>query len=210
VSDEEIELDEALFDAFMGPGPHSDYDGHSHFDDASWPSTSIGPHNGVFWHRGVRARISACSGSVEAAEAAGLKFWRELQTGALKAVAIHPETGRAYPMRPEAYQATGDTGRVLRRSGISWVGAEGGVPCDIYLIEPESALEWHPGAKQSLKSWCAPEGPADRHARERMKARGQASPSEKAICAELFVMWRDAGREGGSPASIEITRSRLR
>ena len=131
--------DEKLWEAVLGPTPHDDFNAHSPFDDASWPAEAEGPTDGVFWHRWIEARFVAEGSTVEAAKALRHTLRRDLQTGSLKAVAVHPETGQPHAIPPVAWQATGDTGRVLWWSGLHWAGAEGGIPCDVYLIDPQPA-----------------------------------------------------------------------
>jgi hypothetical protein len=211
------QIGDELWNAVLGPFPDDPFPFRQTEDNVfydpgrpqAWPTADGGPHNGTFWFRAMAARIIARGTTMETAKAERLALMRGLQTGGLTAVAVHPETGRMYEIRPEAWHATGDTGRTRWWTGVSWIGAEQGVPCDVYLIDAEPRADWCPTEKQIMKTWAALDGLAECAARVRLKAAG-ASTSEKAICGELSAMWREAGRTGGSKGSIEATRFKLR
>jgi hypothetical protein len=98
---------------------------------------------------------------------------------------------------------------------LFWTARDGrGSIPNLYVLpaplQAEPAPAWWPREKQLLKTWCAVAGAAEQAARERLKAKGEASPADKRLCEELSAMWQEAGREGGSAKSIETTRSRTR
>ncbi|WP_374453615.1 hypothetical protein [Phenylobacterium sp.] len=147
-----LEVDEDVWEAVLGPTAHDYFQGHDPCNDSSWPPEGEGPHDGVFWHRAIRARLVAQGATVEAAKALRHTLRRNLQAGELKAVAVHPESGRAYPIPTAAWQATGDTGRVLWWSGLHWSGVEGESPYDVYLIDPEPAVAPKKGPSADIGS----------------------------------------------------------
>lgn len=175
-----------------------------------WPPEGEGRQDVVFWFRWWQGRLSVEGMSLAGATVLRRTILRELQAGERQVVAIHPDSGREHPIPPQFWQGRGEGMRTCSWSGQWWADEDPNTPHELFMIDTDVRPSWWPGDKQPLKSWCAPNGSADPLARDRLKARGQTSPSEKAICAELSVMWREAGREGASPETIETTRTRMR
>lgn len=67
---------------------------------------------------------------------------------------------------------------------------------------------WWPAENEKLYHWCRPSGPAEKAALQRLKDKRERNPSEKRVCVELYAMWQEAGRTGGSAKSIETGRAR--
>lgn len=130
-------FDPELWHAVLGaPPPPYDFDDDGPYVRRDWPREDEGPLDGVFWLRWIAASVIGDGGTVEAATALRVKLRQDLATGALSAVAVHPETGRLYPVPQSIWQATGSVGRSLWWSGLYLLGPEGGIPCDVYIVEP--------------------------------------------------------------------------
>lgn len=212
---EALSFDPAIWEAVLGPRPDSS-GGYSPFESASWPDEDVGPVDGVFWLRWIVAHLVKLGATAQAAKTLRLTLRQRLQAGELKAVAVHPETGRTRSVPTESWQATGNRGRVLWWSGLYGVHVGEGsyIPCDVYLIEaqpkvPPPPPAWWPGPEEPLKKWCAPAGEAEDEARSRLTARS-AAVSDRAICRELSEMWQEAGRTGGKAGTMNTTRRNLR
>jgi hypothetical protein len=139
---------EDLLYAALGPTPEEepgppdyelDYSEPSAFRPESWPSEHGGPLDGVFWFRWWASRLTQQGMTVEIAQQLRHSTRRDLLTGRLSAVAMHPFSGRSYPVPLEDWQATGDRARSLWWSGAHWAGAADGIPCNVYLIDPNFA-----------------------------------------------------------------------
>lgn len=151
-------IPEELWHAALGPTaeepplPNHDFhhEGYDTRRPEGWPMENRGPLHGVPWFTWFARQLSQPGSSIETARQVGERAQRELLTGNMVAVAMHPETGRSYPIPVEDWQATGDTGRNLRWSGIHWAGAQEGIPCDVYLIDqtpwPAPPAEIRPSA----------------------------------------------------------------
>jgi hypothetical protein len=206
-----LSFDPSTWEAVLGPRPESS-GGYSPTESASWPDESEGPVSGVFWLRYIADRLQEVGATPSAAKALRSSIRERLHSGTLQAVAVHPSSGQARRVLPSEWDATPGS-RGLWWTGQKLGGAESDLLCAVYLLEqappPPPPPKWWPAPEETLKHWCTPDGLADREARARLAAR-TASASERAIGRELSFMWRKAGRTGGSPATIENTRRKLR
>lgn len=204
-------LDEELWNAVLGPYPQSHLEGPAALDRASWPPEGDGPVNGVFMLRWVEVEICARGATTEVAKALHDQLRRELRSGALRAVAIYPDTGRAHPIPQDAWQATGEASRVRWWSGQHRIGFEDGVRCDVYLfeatgaaapeVEPPSemgARERNQVAKLVYGLMLFVYGDPDRHGIPTEVSR-DLERRGIVISDDTVRKWRDLGREQYDP-----------
>ena len=200
---EALNIDPATWEAVLGPRPDS-WGGDSPFEIASWPHEDVGPVDGVFWHRWIAEQLQSAGASPAAATALRCKIRQGLQAGTVQTVAVHPWSGHTRKILKSAWGATSGA-RGLWWYGHQLGGAENDVLCVVYVLKPD----WWPGPVQFLNDWSAPSGKAEAEALSRLKAR-KASTSDRAVAGELSEMWKEAGRDGGTPASIDAARRLLK
>ena len=171
-----------------------------------WLGEDEGPYDGVPLYRHVTQKVWAAGGDLKAGAAVHRELRRHLQAGQLRVFGVSSD-GAWVDIPASISRGFGKAVDDFWRLGIyhspSDLGRE-------YRVFVRARLYWWPGEEQDLTNWCAMATTADGVARERLKTRGQRSLSEAAICQELSSMWREAGRKGGSPKTIETLRRKTR
>ena len=199
-------LDDHVLRALLGPtGSEDPADAKFwHAQPWWWPAVDEGPADAVHLHRDVALETVARGGGVEAAVQVRRERLRQLQTGERTAIGVKPE-GKNVTIPSSPWNGSGDPAARL------WIRAEypdpddPGSPYRIYLRKPE----WWPMELEALKRWIAPKGRAERWATDRLKTRGDTSPSRAAVARQLLEMWREAGRRDGTAKSIENMRAEM-
>lgn len=168
---------------------------------ARWPE-DLPTEGAVFLYRHLARLLAERGRTVEAAN----EIRRELQVGTIRVASL---TAGGDPRPVEAKRWLSEAGRVLL-----WdAGGPRGSGAALYVIAAPVEVhrpEWLPGEQEQLKPWCAKGGPADAVARECLRAKGDASPSETRICETLAAMWTRADRQMGSAKHIANHRRAMR
>jgi hypothetical protein len=98
--------------------------------------------------------------------------------------------------------------RQVGNASVSWTGdVDVAAPTerDVPPV-PGQRRPWWPAAVDTMTDWCKSRDVVEEA--ERRLGQVGSGVTERAVCAELFLMWREAGRTGGSADSMRKIRSR--